>query len=77
MTVEEAALYIRIVKPDGTADVPRFYEWKRRAKPKCFRLGGANARMLRFRAEDLDACLIPENEPVKVDLRRFPVRRAR
>jgi hypothetical protein len=75
LTVEEACIYLRIVQADGTPDVPRFYEWKRRHKPKCYRLG-ANARLLRFRREDLDATLTVENEPVKVSLRGFPVRRS-
>jgi hypothetical protein len=74
MTVEEAATYLRIVDKDGQPDRARFYQWKRRAKPTCYRLG-KDARCMRFRREDLDAVLVVEESPVPLVLRGFGGRR--
>jgi hypothetical protein len=70
MTVDEAAVYLRIVDAEGRPDRPRFYQWKRRAQPTCYRLG-KDARCVRFRREDLDAVLVVEERPAPLVLRGF------
>ena len=76
MTVEEAATYLRILDKDGLPDRARFYQWKRRARPKCYRLG-QDARLVRFRREDLDAVLVVEEARGPLVLRGFGGRRRR
>lgn len=74
MTVDEAATYLRFLHPDGTPNRSQFYNWKRRARPRCFRLG-KDARNVRFRREDLEAVLVEEAPAAPLVLRGFGGRR--
>lgn len=56
MDASEAAVYLRIVKKDGTPNLNALYVWKHKHKVKAFRRGG---RLL-FRRVDLERALYEE-----------------
>lgn len=60
LSAEQAAVHLGYVHADGTPNLPAFYQWKHREKPRAFRLRGR----LRFRQADLDRCLEPEPQVV-------------
>lgn len=53
MTVDEACDYLRYVKPDGSPDRAKFYDFLRRKRPAHKKLG----RSVRITKLAIDACI--------------------
>lgn len=61
LNAREAAVYLRITKPDGSPNMNAFYQYRYKVQLRAFRRGG----LLLFRVADLDASLEDER-PLRV-----------
>lgn len=62
LTAKEAAVYLRIVKADGSPNMGAFYCFRYKTKLRAFRRGG----LLLFKVADLDGILEDEQPRIHV-----------